>query len=69
VLEGYKAIADAIEKVWGIPVSVKSAWRYAQLEPEPLPIRYCRTRVIADRDEVERWARENIRTRQAVKTH
>lgn len=60
-LEGFKCIADLIEKIWRVRVSEDAASRYAQEEKDPLPVeRKQRGRgVCADPEAVRAWAERN----------
>jgi hypothetical protein len=60
MVEGLKAIASIIEEESGLTVHPSTAWKYANTEPDPLPVRYFRNRLVAVKVEIIAWTRRQF---------
>ena len=60
MVEGLKAIAAVIESEAGITVHPSTAWKYANSEPDPLPVKYFRNRIAAVKAEIIAWTRRQF---------
>jgi hypothetical protein len=60
-LDGLKAIASELERLWRVTVSTHAVWRYIRTDSDPLPATVVKRRVTVESSSLEEWAARQVR--------